>query len=122
MELDVFTLGIATKEYARHDHGLNPGKNNGSELVLWTDDTDGAVEFLLKIGAKGLSVPHDFLDEIRFKSFQRPKEFENACRKSLRFQFPRTRTKFLMIPCPMGASCHIYRLLDFSLPPESSDS
>lgn len=62
MLLDDFILGIASKESARLDHGLNPGKNRGSELVLWAENTDKSVEFLLKAGASMLSEPHDFLD------------------------------------------------------------
>lgn len=56
------TLGIATRESAREDHGLNPGKNHGSEIVLWTKDTNEAIQFLLEGGAEMLSKPHDFLD------------------------------------------------------------
>lgn len=62
MVLDGFTLGVATRESARKDHGLNPGKNSGSEIVLWTEDTDEAVRFLLEGGASMLSEPHDFLN------------------------------------------------------------
>ncbi len=62
MVLDGFTLGIATKESAREEHGLNPGKNSGSEIVLWTEDTDEGISFLLDRGSVLLSEPHDFLD------------------------------------------------------------
>lgn len=62
MLLDNFILGIASKDSARSEHGLNPGENKGSELVLWTDDTDLSTEFLVKEGAKILSPSHDFLD------------------------------------------------------------
>jgi glyoxylase I family protein len=60
--LDGFHLGIATKESAREVHGLNPGKNSGCEIVLWTDDTDTSIQYLLENGATMLSEPHDFLD------------------------------------------------------------
>ena len=60
--LDGFTLGIATKEAAMKDHGLTPGPNEGCELVLWAEDADSAVEFLLGIGATLISEPHNFLD------------------------------------------------------------
>ena len=62
MILDGFKLGIATKESAKQDHGLNPGENNGCELVLWTDDADNAVNFLLGNGAKLMSSSHIFLE------------------------------------------------------------
>lgn len=60
--LDGFKLGIASKASARDIHGLDPGKNSGSELVLWTEDTDASIQYLLKNGASLLSEPHDFLD------------------------------------------------------------
>ncbi|MCL6600241.1 MAG: VOC family protein [Alicyclobacillus macrosporangiidus] len=60
--LDGFHLGIATKESTREVHGLAPGKNSGCELVLWTEDTDSAIEYLLANGATMLSEPHGFLD------------------------------------------------------------
>ncbi len=63
MILDGFKLGIATKESARLDHGLKPGKNSGSEVVLWTSDTDDAMKFLIDNGAKILSEAHDFLED-----------------------------------------------------------
>lgn len=62
MVLDGFTLGIATRESAREEHGLSPGKNSGCEIVLWTENTDEAVHFLLEGGATILSEPHNFLD------------------------------------------------------------
>lgn len=61
LNLDGFTLGIATKESARNDHGLRPGPNAGCEIVLWTDDTDGAIQYAIRNGATMLSEPHDFL-------------------------------------------------------------
>ena len=62
MVLDGFILGIATRESAIEDHGLCPGKNDGCEIVLWTDDTDKGIQLLLDGGAVMLSEPHDFLD------------------------------------------------------------
>lgn len=61
LTLDGFKLGIATKESARDVHGLHPDRNMGCEIVMWTDDTDEAVHFLLDNGASVLSAPHDFL-------------------------------------------------------------
>ncbi|MET3698840.1 catechol 2,3-dioxygenase-like lactoylglutathione lyase family enzyme [Bacillus oleivorans] len=61
--LDGFNLGIALKESVRDVHGITPGKNSGCEIVLWTEDTDSAVQFLLENGATLLSKPHHFLDD-----------------------------------------------------------
>jgi predicted enzyme related to lactoylglutathione lyase len=62
LELDGFKLGIATVEAAR-GHGLRvEGDGRGIEIVLWTDDTDGAVSALTARGAPLLSPAHDFLD------------------------------------------------------------
>lgn len=65
MKLDGFNLGIATKKSAKDVHGLNPGKNSGSELVLWVEDTDKAYDYLINLGGKGSSEPHDFLGHLR---------------------------------------------------------
>ena len=60
--LDGFTLGIATVEAARSHHGLEPGATGRSiEVVLWTDDADGAMQALVEKGAVILSPAHDFL-------------------------------------------------------------
>jgi len=64
MELtkDGFTLGIATMEAAKQ-HNLRPGgEGHGIEIVLWTDDTDAAVNALVAKGAPLLAPTHDFLD------------------------------------------------------------
>lgn len=62
LQLDGFTLGIATVE-AAEGHGLHPnGEGRWVEIVFWTEDTDAAVQALTAIGAPLLSAPHDFLD------------------------------------------------------------
>jgi catechol 2,3-dioxygenase-like lactoylglutathione lyase family enzyme len=62
LQLDGFKLGIATVEAAR-GHGLRPsGDGRWIEIVLWTDDTDAAVNALTAKGAPLLSPAHDFLD------------------------------------------------------------
>lgn len=62
VRLDGFVLGIATVEAARA-HGLRPdGEGRWIEIVLWTDDTDAAVNVLTAKGAPLLSAAHDFLD------------------------------------------------------------
>lgn len=63
LALDGFTLGIATIEAARGDHGLAPtGDGRWIEIVLWVDDVDQAVDDLVAEGAYLLSPAHDFLD------------------------------------------------------------
>lgn len=64
--LDGFTIGIATINAAIADHGLQPQLNGRAiEIVLWTDDTDRAFATLTAGGARVLSPPHDFLDDLR---------------------------------------------------------
>jgi catechol 2,3-dioxygenase-like lactoylglutathione lyase family enzyme len=63
LRLDGFTLGIATIEAARENHGLHPeGEGRWIEIVLRTDDTDSAVSALVSKGVRLLSPAHDFLD------------------------------------------------------------
>ena len=62
LTLDGFTLGIATVEAARADHGLAlAAEGRGIEIVLWVDDADQAVDDVLARGARLLSPAHDFL-------------------------------------------------------------
>lgn len=70
--LDGFKLGIATKESTREVHSLTPGQNRGCEIVVWTEDTDAAIRYLLENGAKMLSEPHDFLHNLRSGWVQDP--------------------------------------------------
>ncbi len=65
MQLDGFKLGVATKKSAQEVHGLKPGKNSGSELVLWVEDTDKAYEYLISLGERPTSEPHNFLGSLR---------------------------------------------------------
>lgn len=55
--MDGFTLGVASKKAARNVHGMSPGKNAGCGIVLWTDNTDSAIQFLLENGASLISEP-----------------------------------------------------------------
>ncbi len=66
LELDGFTLGIASTDAAAADHGLQPNlRGRPFEIVLWTDDTDAAYDRLVASGASALSQPHDFLASLR---------------------------------------------------------
>jgi catechol 2,3-dioxygenase-like lactoylglutathione lyase family enzyme len=66
VKLDGFTVGIATVDAATADHGLQPQLNGRAiEIVLWTDDTDRAFAGLTASGARVLSPPHDFLENLR---------------------------------------------------------
>ncbi|RDI41098.1 VOC family protein [Falsibacillus pallidus] len=62
LQLDGFKLGIATKDSTKEIHGLNPGENMGCEIVVWTEDTDSAIQYLIEWGTVMLSEPHDFLE------------------------------------------------------------
>lgn len=62
LELDGFTLGLASVQAAEADHGLRLDLGGRPiEIVLWTDDTDGAYAELTAGGAPALSPPHEFL-------------------------------------------------------------
>ena len=66
LALDGFTIGIADAASASADHGLQPGQGGRSmEIVLWTDDTDGAFARLTAAGSRTLSPPHDWLADLR---------------------------------------------------------
>lgn len=62
LALDGFTLGIATLEAAARDHGLAPeGPGRWIEVIVWTDDVDGAAAWLAARGVPLVSQPYDFL-------------------------------------------------------------
>lgn len=62
LTLDGFTLGIATVDAAREHHNLKvEGEGRWIEIVLWTDDTDTALQELRAKGAPVLTPAHDFL-------------------------------------------------------------
>ena len=63
--LDGFKLGVASKTSANKVHGLTPGTNTGSEIALWTEDTDLALQYVLENGGTLLSEAHDFLTDLR---------------------------------------------------------
>lgn len=56
-----FKLGLGTWEALRRDHGIVGGRGPPRiEIVLFTEDVDGAYEFVTARGAPSLSAPHDF--------------------------------------------------------------
>jgi hypothetical protein len=64
--LDGFTIGIASVDAAVADHGLSADLSGRPvEIVLWTDDTDLVYARLSAAGAPSLSLPHDFLADLR---------------------------------------------------------
>jgi catechol 2,3-dioxygenase-like lactoylglutathione lyase family enzyme len=64
--LDGFTVGIAAAAAAAADPGRQPNLDGRAlEIVLWTDDTDGAFARLTAGGARALSPPHDWLEDLR---------------------------------------------------------
>ena len=66
LKLENFTLGVASISSAKSMHGLNVGTGlPKGEVVLWTNDVDGAYNQLIEKGVKGLSKPHTFIDVIR---------------------------------------------------------
>ena len=59
--LDGFTL--PTIEAAKEHHSLRPGgEGRWIEIVLWTDDTDAALNAFVAKGVPLLSPAHDFLN------------------------------------------------------------
>ena len=61
LKLDGFSLGIATLEAAREDHGLRPeGQGRWIEIVVWTDDTDAALGALVARGRRCSPPPMTF--------------------------------------------------------------
>jgi predicted enzyme related to lactoylglutathione lyase len=63
LKLDGFILGIATIEAAQEHHSLRAeGEGRWIEIVLWTDDTDAALNALVAKGAPLLSPAHNFLE------------------------------------------------------------
>ena len=61
LKLGGFTLGIATFEAARSQHGLHlGGDGHWAEIVLQTDNVDKALKELVAKGAPLISAPHDF--------------------------------------------------------------
>jgi glyoxylase I family protein len=61
LHLGPFKLGVASYDSAQRDHGISTGRGPArSEVVLFTEDVDGAYEWSTSHGATALSPPHDF--------------------------------------------------------------
>lgn len=61
LRLGPFKLGVATQEALQRDHGIAGGKGPPRlEVVLLTDDPDGAYGWATFRGAVSLSAPYDF--------------------------------------------------------------
>ena len=65
LELDGYTLGIASEASTRDDHGLDPiAGGQCAAVVLWTDDVPAAFDRLVADGAPALAAPHGWLDRL----------------------------------------------------------
>ena len=61
LKLGPLTLGVATFGALKRDHGIPTGRGPPRmEVVLFTDDVDGAYGWATSQGAPSLSPPHDF--------------------------------------------------------------
>lgn len=67
LRLGTFTLGVATIEALRDDHGITTTGSGPprAELVVWTDDVDAAYASLAARNVRTLSAPHDFAGSLR---------------------------------------------------------
>jgi uncharacterized glyoxalase superfamily protein PhnB len=60
------TLGLASVDAARQDHGLDVSSaGNAAELGLWTDDLDAAFDALLAAGGTSMAEPVDLPNGLR---------------------------------------------------------
>ncbi|HSC49488.1 MAG TPA: VOC family protein [Gaiellaceae bacterium] len=65
LQLDGYTLGIASVGSTRDDHGLDPvPRGQRAAVILWTDDVPAAYEALTTGGAPALAAPHAWLDRL----------------------------------------------------------
>jgi catechol 2,3-dioxygenase-like lactoylglutathione lyase family enzyme len=65
LKLDGYSLGIASVDSTRDDHGLDPvAEGQRAAVILWTDDTTAAYEKLVADGCPALKAPHVWLDRL----------------------------------------------------------
>lgn len=73
LELDGYSIGFASVESARHDHGLSPSSDGQrGTITLWTDDTAAAYDALLADGVVGLAPPSQWLGRLIIAWVQDP--------------------------------------------------
>lgn len=66
LTLDNFILGVAHVSETRKTHGFDVSIGSPqAEVCVWTKDVDGAYNYMIEKGVKGLSAPHDFLNRLR---------------------------------------------------------
>ena len=65
LALDGWTLGIASVDSTRDDHGLDPVESGQrAAVILWTDDVPAAFAKLTADGVPALAAPHEFLGRL----------------------------------------------------------
>ena|SRR5256885_15015389 len=63
--LDGYRIGFATADSTRDDHGLDPVTDGQhAAVILWTDDTTAAYEYVVSSGAPAIRGPHAWLDRL----------------------------------------------------------
>lgn len=63
--LDRYRIGFASATSTRDDHGLTPvTEGQHTAVILWTEDTRAAYEFVLGLGGRPLKEPHVWLDRL----------------------------------------------------------
>jgi catechol 2,3-dioxygenase-like lactoylglutathione lyase family enzyme len=67
LRLGAFTLGLATIDALRDDHGITTAGSGPprAELVVWTEDVDRVYADLAARNVRTLSAPHDFAGSLR---------------------------------------------------------
>jgi catechol 2,3-dioxygenase-like lactoylglutathione lyase family enzyme len=65
LQLDGYTLGLASVASTRDDHGLDPvPSGQRAAVVLWTDDVPAAFRRLTGGGVPALVEPHEWLGRL----------------------------------------------------------
>ena len=65
LALDGYTLGIASGDSTRDDHGLDPiTTGQRAAVILWTDDVVAAFAELTSAGIPALKPPHEWLGRL----------------------------------------------------------
>ena len=73
LQLDGYTIGIASVSSTREDHGLDPvPAGQRAAVILWTTDTAAAYERLVSEGTPGLAPPHEWLGRLLIAWVQDP--------------------------------------------------